>query len=299
MEATSRIVEGAQSADEAFTELGKLYRDMDALRRDPELPRADLVASSLVLSELARYPSTYTAQLVKEKFDADLSEWSGYGDLWWNLRTFASMDHAELLGRVTRPGGVIYFADTVARGPDLSKVDREESRSALNAVAARFAKIGLFKEIRARPESWSLFREVFRKIEFGRSDAGAPTEGPRPGSFENLVAEIEASPGAAPDRADLAAEAASRLLCGNHLPTALEIEAYEAMIEAYREVEPATLEQLLDWNAFFGAIEGNGLKPAGDTESWWWLEYACSIPRKAGGFLVRGQVLRKAVAGGD
>ncbi len=293
MEATSRIVEGAQSADEAFTELGALYREMDALRRYPELPRADLVISSLVLSELARYPRTYTAQLVKEKFDADLSEWSGYRDLWRNLRTFASMDHAELLGRFIRPGGAVYFADTVARGPDLSKVDREERRSALNAVAGRFARIHLFKELRARSETWSLFGDVFRKLEFGKRDAGTPLRGIKPGNFEKLVSDIETSPDAVPDRSDLVAEAAGRLLCRDHLPAALEVVAYEAMIESYREVDPGTLEQFLDWNPFFAALEGSELEPVGDTQSWWWLEYACSIPRKAGGFLVRSRVLRE------
>ena len=299
MEATSRIVEEAQSADEAFLELGTLYREMDSPRRYPELPRADLVVSSLVLSELARYPRTYTAQLVKEKFDADLSEWSGYGKLWRNLQTFASRDHAELLGRFTRPGGAVYFADTVARGPDLSKVDREERRAALNAVAGRFARIGLFKELQARSESWSLFREVFRKIEFGKADAGASIRRPKPERFEELVSDIEASPGSPRDGVDIAAEAATRLLCQGHLPVKTEIAAYEAILEAYREAAPGSLEPLLDWDAFFGAIEGNGLEPVGDTESWWWLEYACSIPRKAGGFSVRGRVLRKRVTGKD
>ncbi len=293
MEATSRIVEGAQSADEAFTQLGSLYREIATLRRLPELPRADLVISSLVLSELARYPSTYAAQLVKEKFDANLSEWSGYGELWRNLRTFASKDHAEMLARLSPPGGVIYFADTVARGPDVGKVDREEKRSALNVIAGRFARLGVFKKLRTRPESWSLFQDVFRKIQVGESAAEASTENAEAPNLEKLVAEIEAAPGATPDGTDIAAEAATRLLCQDHLPVAMEIAAYEGVLEAYREAAPGSLERLLDWDAFFGALEGSNLGPVTDTESWWWLEYACSIPRKAGGFLVCGRVLRK------
>ncbi len=299
MEATSRIVERAQSADEAFSELGSLYRDIEALQRFPELPRADLVVSSLVLSELARYPSTYTAQLVKEKFDADLSEWSGYGELWRNLRTFASQDHAETLARLSRPGGVAYFADTVARGPDVGRVDSEQRRLALNAIAGRFARLGLFEELWARSESWGLFQEVFRKIQVDETAADDSTENSATPNLEKLVAEIEASPGAAPDHADIAAEAATRLLCQGHLPAKTEIAAYEVILEAYREAAPGSLEPLLDWDAFFGAIEGNGLEPVGDTASWWWLEYACSIPRKAGGFSVRGRVLRKRVTGKD
>ena len=299
MEATSRIVERAQSADEAFTELGSLYREIATLRRLPELPRADLVISSLVLSELARYPSTYTAQLVKEKFDVDLSEWGGYGELWRNLRSFASTDHAEILAGVSRPGGVIYFADTVARGPDVSKVDREEKRSALHAIAGRFARLGLFKELRARPESWSLFQDVFRKIQVGETAAEASTENAATPNLEKLVAEIEAAPGTAPDHADITAEAATRLLCQGHLPVKTEIAAYEGVLEAYREAAPGSLERLLDWDAFFGALEGSDLGPVSESESWWWLEYACSIPRKAGGFLVRGRVLRKRVTGKD
>ncbi len=295
MEATSRIVENAQSADEAFSKLGSQYRDIETLRRFPELPRADLVISSLVLSELARYPSTYTAQLVKEKFDADLSEWSGYGELWRNLRTFASEDHAEMLERLSRPGGVIYFADTVARGPDLGKVDRGQRRLALSAIAGRFARLGLFEELRTRPESWGLFKDVFRKIQVEETAAKASTENAAAPNLEKLVADIEASPGAAPDRADIAAEAATRLLCQDHLPIETEIAAYEAILETYRDAAPGSLEQLLDWDAFFGALEGSDLGPVSDDESWWWLEYACSIPRKAGGFLVRGRVLRRRV----
>ena len=299
MEATSRIVERAQSADEAFTELGSLYREIATLGRFPELPRADLVISSLVLSELARYPSTYTAQLVKEKFDADLSEWSGYGELWRNLRTFASKDHAEMLARLSPPGGVIYFADTVARGPDVGKVDREQRRLALNAIAGRFARLGLFEELRTRPESWGLFQDVFRKIQVGETAAEASTENAAAPNLEKLVAEIEASPGVAPDSADMVAEAATRLLCQGHLPVKTEIAAYEGVLEAYRDAAPGSLEQLLDWDAFFGALEGSDLGSVSDDESWWWLEYACSIPRKAGGFLVRGRVLRKRVTGKD
>ena len=299
MEATSRIVERAQSADEAFTELGSLYREIATLRRLPELPRADLVISSLVLSELARYPSTYTAQLVKEKFDANLSEWSGYGELWRNLRSFASTDHAEILAGLSRPGGIIYFADTVARGPDVSKADREERRLALDAIAGRFARLGLFKELRASSKRWGLFQDVFRKIQVGETAGEASTENAATPNLEKLVAEIEAAPGATPDGTDIAAEAATRLLCQDHLSVAMEIAAYQTMLEAYEAVEPGTLEQLLDWDAFFGTLEGSDLGPVTDTESWWWLEYACSIPRKAGGFLVRGRVLRKRATGKD
>ena len=307
MEATARVVEEASSAAAAFAELGSLYRSIETLKRLPELPQADLVISSLVLSELARYPSTYTAQLVEEKFGADLSEWRGYGTLWRNLRSYAAADHAETLVRLGRPGSVVYFADTVARGPDLSQVDSERRRSALHAIAGRFARIGLFRELRARPETRRLFHAAFREPGSGGTGGKVPQGDAAAADAESLVAEIEAASNdratrrrdrsvsqPVPAGAERAAEAAIRLLCQDRLSVETEIAAYEAMLDAYEAVEPRTLEPLLDWDAFLAALEGRGLKPLRASRNWKWLEYACRIPRQAGGFRVRSLVLRNS-----
>lgn len=281
MKATASIVARAKTASWALTELESLYDSIHALRRYPKLPQADLVVSSLVLSELARYPSTYTARLLKESFGTDLAEWRGYGVLWRNLRDFASEDHAEVLARLGAPGGVVYFADTVGRGPDLQRIGADQERTAQQLIASRFARIGLFRELRSRPGSWKLFR-----VALGGTN-GASEE-----AMDSLIAGIEAANGALPEGTEHAAQAASRLLCQHRLPVELETAAIESMLDAYREAEPRTSEQLLDWERFIAILNTRGLVPAGAARSWKWLEYACQIPRRSGGFWVRGIVLR-------
>ena len=295
MEATARIVEQARTAAAAFTALGSLYDRIETLRRFPELPQADLVVSSLVLSELVRYPSTYTAQLVKEKFGADLAEWRGYGALWRKLRAHAAEDHGEMLVRLGRPESVVYFADTVGRGPDLNRVDGKQRRSALHAIAGQFAQIGLFQKLRTRPESWEFFHAAFRRLGPGETAAEAEHDDASDAPLKSLVAEIEAAPGVTPEGADRAADAASNLLCRDHFPVEMEISAFEAILDAYEAVEPSALEQLLDWDAFLTILEGRGVEPVSASKSWKWLEYACYIPRRAGGFSIRSFVLRNPI----
>ena len=281
MKATARIVDRAQTASQAFTELESLYGSIEALRRFPDLPQADLVVSSLVLSELARYPSTYTAQLLNETFGSDLAEWRGYGALWRNLRAFAAEDHAEMLARLRGPGGVVYFADTVGRGPDLKWVGAEAERTARQVIARQFARIGLFEEVQSRPESRKLFHAAFGGPESASGEA-----------LDSLLAGIETSGERLPVGAERIAQAASRLLCQDRLPVELEITAIESMLDAYRAAAPRTLEQLLDWEAFLAILARRGLVSAGASRSWKWLEYACQIPQRAGGFWVRGIVLQ-------
>ena len=281
MEATANIVDRAQTASLAFTELESLYGLIGAQRRFPDLPQADLVVSSLVLSELARYPSTYTAQLLREKFGSELAEWRGYGALWRNLRAFASEDHAEMLARLSAPGAVVYFADTVGRGPDLKWVKAERERTARQQIASRFARIGLFQELRSRPESWKAFHAALGVADSTSEEA-----------LDSLIARIEAANGALPEGAARAAQAASRLLCQDRLPVEVETAAIESMLDAYRAAEPRTLEQLLDWESFIAMLDRLGLAPTDAARSWKWLEYACQIPRRSGGFWVRSIVLR-------
>ena len=292
MKATARIVDRAQTASQAFTGLGSLYGSIATLRRFPDLPQAELVVSSLVLSELARYPSTYTAQLLDEKFGSDLAEWRGYGALWRNLRAFASKDHAEMLARLGLPGGVVYFADTVGRGPDLNWVGPDLERTALQVIASRFARIGLFQELRSRPESRELFDAAFGGVGPGATGGATRSHGASGEALDSLIAGIEAANGALPGGADRVARAASRLLCQGQLPVELEIAAIELILDAYRAVEPRAFEQLLDWEAFIAILDGRALIPAGASRSWKWLEYACQIPRRPGGFWVRSIVLR-------
>ena len=292
MEATARIVDGAETVSEAHAELESLYGSIETLRRFPDLPQADLVVSSLVLSELARYPSTYTAQLLHEKFGSELGQWRGYGDLWSDLRAFASSDHATILSRLAARGGVVYFADTVGRGPGLAWRDPERERTALQGMASRFVRIGLFRELRSRPESRGFLRAALEEESAGGPGAAPLPSGALGESLDSLLDGSEAAGGALPDGADRIARAASRLLCRGRMPVRLEIAAIESMMDAYRAAEPRAFEQLLDWDAFLAVLYGRGIVPVGASRSWKWLEYACRIPSRPGGFWVRGTVFR-------
>lgn len=295
MAATARVVEQAQTAAEAFVALESLYDRIELLRRLPDLPQADLVISSLVLSELVRYPSTYTARLVAQKFDQDLGAWRGYGSLWRSMRAHATVDHAEMLARLGGPGSVVYFADTVGRGPDLNLVGGRERRSALHRIARGFAQIGIFDELRSQPESWSRFQSAYAQVLSVGEDSAAARDGSATASLRSVVSEIQRAPDVLPEGAAEAAEAASRLLCQDQIPVEMEVSAFEAIMDAYEGAQPLSLEQLLDWDRFLATLRGLELEPVIPSSSWRWLEYACHIPRRPGGFLVRSLVLRNRV----
>ena len=291
MAATARIVEQAETAAEAFVALKSLYDRIGRLRRLPDLPQADLVISSLVLSELVRYPSTYTARLVDEKFDEDLGAWRDYGSLWRNLREHAIQDHAEMLVRLGQPESVVYFADTVGRGPDLNLVDGSQRRLAMDRLARGLAQIGVFDELRSRPESWRRFQEAYALVISEGESPGAVGGGRAAASLRSAISSLSA-PGALPDGAAEAAQAAGRLLCQDQIPLEMEISAFEAIMDAYEGAAPLSLEQLLDWDGFLATARALQLEPVIAPSSWRWLEYACHIPRQPGGFLVRSLVLR-------
>ncbi len=292
MDATAHIMGNARTASDAFIQLRSLYGAINAIERPPSLPQADLVVSSLVLSELARYPSTYAARLFSERFNANLSEWRGSGALWRTLREFSSSDHASMLARLVRPGSVVYFADTVGRGPDLRWVDSKEKRTALRVIAEELAQLGVFQEIRNRREAWEFLQSAFRNLESVASGFEPRQSGVAETNLESLVAAIEGAPGHPPAEADRVANATTQLLCQDRLPVDIEISAYEAVLDSYESVEPRTLERLLDWDGFLGALRSLRLEPIGAARSWKWLEYACQIPRGSGGFTVRSVILR-------
>ena len=295
MTATARVVEQAKTAAEAFVALESLYDRIELLRRSPDLPEADLVISSLVLSELVRYPSTFTARLVEQKFDKDLGAWRGYGSLWRNLRAHAIDDHADMLVRLGRPDSVVYFADTVGRGPDLNLVGGRERHSALSLLARRFARIGIFDELRSHPDSWQGLRAAYAEVVSAEQNSGTAPDDSATVSLESIVSELRTAPDGIPDGAAEAAEAASRLLCQERVPVEMEISAFEAILEVYEAEEPLSVERLLDWEGFLAILEGLESRVVIPPSSWRWLEYACQIPQRPGGFLVHSLVLRNRV----
>lgn len=292
MEETAHIMERSEAAPIAIARLRSLYDRMDALRRPPDLPRADLIVSSLVLSELFRYPSTFAAQLFRERFDEDLAASRVYRSLWRKLRAFAMRDHAATIARLGQPGSIVYFADTVGRGPDSGWLGTNERRIALASFAMRIARIGLFRELRANPAAWSRFRDTFQDLGSGGEAANPANGAASPTGAESLVSSLEHGGDGTLAGANLIAEAAIGLLCRGHLSTDSEIAAFEALLDSYQAAEPRTVEPLVDWNAFIRVLSEHDVEPTGDPRSWKWLEYACQIPRQKGGFTVRSVILQ-------
>jgi len=289
--AAQRIISTAKDIEDAETRLADLYLNLNDLVRIPDLPRADFVVSSLVLAELARYPNSYVAQLFSQKFGSKISTWKNYEELRSNLFNFTIEDHAQLLARVTVPTGVVYFADTTVRGPDLSMVSRGERKKVLQELVIHFERDGVFRKIQARPEVWNIFDNLFRKLcAIDEGNTGVEAEIVHP---NEVIENIENSDDALTNwRSRVAVEAAIRLLCRGYLPIDTEISAYQAILQSYQAIAPQSMELLVDHKAFFKGLDGHSLKPFGITTSWFWLEYPCSIPRKPGAFLVNSWTLR-------
>ena len=115
IESIDRAVDGSSSASEAFQRLGLILDELSA--GDPvQLPPSDLVVSSLLLSEIPRYPFSYAAQAVETRFGAAIRTWDRSDEFFRSLVALAVEDHVRLLASLVEPEGVIYFSDTVAKG---------------------------------------------------------------------------------------------------------------------------------------------------------------------------------------
>ena len=286
-----QIISTSRDVKDAEIRLTGLYLNLDHLVRIPDLPHADFVVSSLVLAELARYANTYVAQLFSQKFGSEISTWKNYEELRDNLFHFAIEDHVRLLARVTVPTGVVYFADTTARGPNLSTVSSAEREKILDELVGRFERVGVFRKIQARPEIWNTFDNLFKKLSaIGMDNTAGETEIVY---LDKVIENIENPDGLSTDwRSRVAAEAAARLLCRGRLPIDTEISAYQAILQSYQVIAPQSMESLVDHKTFLKDLNEYGLKPFGTAASWFWLEYPCSIPRKPGAFLVNSWTLR-------
>ncbi len=294
MEETARVVAESPQSSSAIGGLRSLYERMETLQRPPDLPRADLIVSSLVLSELFRYPSTFAARLFRERFDEDLADSREYRSLWRKLRAFAMSDHAATIARLGQPGGIVYFADTVGRGPDYGWIGAAERETALASYARRIARIGLFPELRANPAAWGRFRTALQELRASDEAAGNPSGVPAATGAESLLRTVEDGGGSPPPGADLVSQAIIGTLCRDHFAAETEIAAFEALLDAFEAAEPRTLEPLLDFDAFIGLLSELDVEAIGDSREWKWLEYACQIPERQGGFTVRSAILRNA-----
>ena len=134
IEQIEQAVEMSSTSEEAFDRFGVI---LDGLRAGdpPNLPKSDLVVSSLLLSEIPRYPFSYAAQAAEGRFAVTLQTWDRSDEFFRRLVELSIEDHVQLLAGLVRPGGVVYFSDTVARG--LANKPRTEAiRRAVEAQAA-------------------------------------------------------------------------------------------------------------------------------------------------------------------
>ena len=142
IERIERAVETSSSAGEAFERFGVILEELGT-GEAASLPKSDFIVSSLLLSEIPRYPFSFAAQAVRTRFGVAIQAWDRSDEFFRKLVDLAIEDHVQLLASLIGPGGVIYFSDTVARG----LVQRPEAEDARRAVDARafpdFNRLGL------------------------------------------------------------------------------------------------------------------------------------------------------------
>ncbi|MCW5978217.1 MAG: hypothetical protein KIT09_09070 [Bryobacteraceae bacterium] len=142
MQRMDEEIEASSTQEEALHRLQKLFENLK-LGLPAPLPPSDLVISSLLLSEIPRFPFAYASRLVRARFNADLRSWSGYNQAFEKLVSLSIEDHIRLLAALRREGGTIYFSDTLARGPLWSNVTAEARAAFEAALLPGFQSLGL------------------------------------------------------------------------------------------------------------------------------------------------------------
>lgn len=142
MERLRDATDASSTAEEAFRRYDTIFNELN-LGNPVNLPTSDLVVSSLVLSEVPRAPFTYTTRLLQARFGIPLETWAGFDRAFEKLMLLAVEDHVRLLALLSRSGGVVYYSDTLARGPAYGQFS-PETRTAVEAnVLADFQRLGL------------------------------------------------------------------------------------------------------------------------------------------------------------
>jgi hypothetical protein len=142
MEQVSDALNTGFGPDETFRRLDAVFDGLTA-GEPVKLPPSDLVVSSLLLSEIPRYPFAYSDRLVRARFEASGRTWEGSNKAFRKLLMLAVEDHVRLLASLVRPGGVVYYSDTMARGPVYSQVTPAIRIAAGAAVLADYRRLGL------------------------------------------------------------------------------------------------------------------------------------------------------------
>jgi hypothetical protein len=285
-----QAVEKCETAEQAFERIGESLSGLEADAPPPKLPEADLVVSSLVLSELHRYPLNYAARLMRDKFGTRLGAWEGYEPFRGQLQQVALRDHVRLLATVCRRGGAVYFADTIARGPAYEKIAPARKREALLAMLPDLTRLGFFGELQRQEPLRDTFAAAFEKLR-QRWDGGEPSSREKTlGVIERLAADLQSLP--EPDRG-AASETTVNLLCNERFEVSVETAALERLLALYA-AGADSFEPLIPLEALQSDWSRRGLAPHGAAESWWWLEYPCSISYSSGAFQIRSWILQPA-----
>jgi hypothetical protein len=146
MEHMSEAIDASETSADAFRRYGAIFDGL-TLGKPVSLPPSDLVVSSLVLSEIARYPFGYADRLMRARFDTALQSWDRFGTAFEKLVRIAIDDHVRLLVSVCRAGGVVYYSDTVARGPAYQRISPQTRAAVESAVLADFRRLGLAQSV--------------------------------------------------------------------------------------------------------------------------------------------------------
>jgi len=291
MERIEAAVRASDSPQEAFEKIGEIYDGLSSIERAPDLPAADLVISSLLLSEIPRYPRAFADRLLRLRYQEGMRSWDRDEEARAGLQEIAIQDHVSLLRRLCRPGGAIYFADTVGRGPLYAKISPAERRAALQSLLPVFYGERVF-ETAAEGEAGLLFYRSFRAR---KEQAGLPAP-----SREQVTALLQRMTRSGDDAlsqhaeqdAVLAAETVLGTACLGHFETSAELAILEGLLDRYERSRPEAFETLLRLESVAAEWEKAGLAAQGPSGNWWWIEYPCSVAHREGAFRVKSWILK-------
>jgi hypothetical protein len=283
MERIRTAIEASATAKEAFENLGEILDAVPHFEKPPALPDADLVVSSLVLSELDRYPRTFADQLLRQKFSVRLRDWPRYDQAVKRLQEIAIKDHIRLLRMFCRSSGAIYYADTVARGPLYARISSQERQSALRGLVSVLSGRGFLQAL-LEPEARAVFSQGLQARKAQRGDRALDSE-----EVAALLRDLSESRASADD---LVIETILRMMCLSHFPVEAETALLERLLATYQSANAEGFERLVPVEIIASAWTEAGLAPNGPSVDWWWLEYPCSVSFREGAFRVKSWILK-------
>ena len=284
------VVEAGETIEQVFGQLDKVYEKAFGREHLPRFPQADFVVSSLVASELHRYPGRYADRLLRGKFHAGLAGWNGHRQADRRLQGFALNEHVSVIANLVRTGGVVYISDTVARGPFDPESNRLLRREIAVKLAPELARWGVFEAILGDKAATRTFGGAYRAIQGIASETAG-----REQAVALLLDLTKESPAAvSPASSAVAAASVINMLCLDRLPVATEASVLESLMEIYEQSDATALEPLLPIGDLESAWSNRQLRMVGQPQSWWWLGYPCNIPRNWGAFKIQSWILSRA-----